>query len=111
MDEFPYVLVMEELQEVGMNFQDWVDKNSRIMDELVLEGAYFLQDGEYDSITLIEIYAEDDLWSTVDLNFEDVIEALQHNEEHWVSREEYEKASEARDLINIYKNKYKNDSL
>ena len=105
MDEFPHVIVLEDLNEQGMNFQDWVDQNGEIMDELVLEGAYFLQDGEHDSITLIEIYAEEDLWSTVELNYDDIVEALQHNEEHWVNRENYEKAAESRDLLNSFKNK------
>ena len=109
--EFPHVIILEELRDRGMNFQDWVEQNGEIMDELVLEGACFLQDGEYDSVTLVEIWDEDGLWSTVDLHFDDTIEALEHNEEHWVSRENYEKAAESRDLIEIYKNKYKNDSL
>ena len=105
MDEFPHVIILEELANEGMNFQDWVDQNGEIMDELVLEAAYLMQDGEYDSMTLVEIWDEEGLWSTVDLQFDDIVDALHHNEEHWVSRENYEKASESRDLIEIYKNK------
>ena len=103
--EFPYTVVLEDLVENGLNFQDWVDKNGALMDELVLAGSYMMMDGEYDSVTLVEIWSEDELWSTIDLNYDDIIEALEHNEEHWVSREDYERAAESRDLIEIFKNK------
>ena len=105
MIELPQVIFMEDLYEGGMNFQDWVDKNGTLMDELVLAGSYLMMDGEHDSVTLVEIWSEDELWSTIDLNYDDIIEALEHNEEHWVSREDYERAAESRDLIEIFKNK------
>ena len=105
MIEFPQVIFMEDLYESGMNFQDWTDKNGALMDELVLAGSYLMMGGEYDSVTLVEIWSDDEIWSTVDLNYSDIIEALEHNEEHWVSREDYERAAESRDLIEIFKNK------
>ncbi len=103
--EFPHIIVLEELGEEGLDFQDWTDQNGALMDELVLAGSYLMAENNYDSVTLVEIWSEDDLWSTIDLQYDGIIEALEHNEEHWVSREEYERAVESRNLIKIFKNK------
>ena len=103
--EFPHIIVLEELAEEGLNFQEWTNQNGALMDELVLAGSYLMAEINYESVTLVEIWLDDDIWSTVDLQYDDIIEALEHNEEHWVSREEYERAAESRNLIEIFKNK------
>jgi hypothetical protein len=102
---FPYTIDLEDLYADNFSLESWVYENPVIMNLLVLKGAETLASQPLlESITLIEVWLDGQVLALLDLNRENMAEALEHNQTNWVNLEEYEKAAHARDLLNQLKN-------
>ena len=102
---FPYTIDLEDLYADNFNLESWVNENPVIMNSLVLEGAETLVSQPLlESVTLIEVWLDGQVLALLELNRENMAEALEHNQTNWVNLEEYEKAARSRDLLNQLKN-------
>ena len=96
----PYVVNLEVLELCDMTIHDWVDENSILMDELVSEAAEMLvADMNLESVTLIEIWAIDELQAIIEVSRKILPEALENNMINWAEREEYERAARSQAIL------------
>jgi hypothetical protein len=96
--KIPYIIDLDTLN--SCTIQDWVAENDVLMYTLISEGAELLVfDPLLDSVDLLEIWQENEIVAIIELNRNFLLEALEKNMNHWVSREEYLRAARSRDLI------------
>ena len=99
-NRIPHIIDLLDLANNAMTIQDWAEENSLLMDEMVSEAAEILvAESDVEYVSLLEMWQGDELVATVDLAQDGLVEALEHNLEHWVEREAYERAARSRDLL------------
>jgi len=100
MIQIPYIVDLDDILTDDFHLDTWVEENHELMDEIILVAAEeLISDVEATAIDILEFWLDGDVAAVLEMQRDGMIEALTNILEHWIVREEYEKAAITRDLI------------
>jgi len=100
MIQIPYIVDLDDILTEDFHLDTWVEQNHELMDEIILVAAEeLILDVDVDAIDILEFWLDGDVAAVLEMKRDGMIEALTNILEHWIVREEYEKAAITRDLI------------
>ena len=98
--QIPYIVDLDDILTDDFHLDTWVEENHELMDEIILSAAEeLIADEEATSIDILEFWLDGDVAAVLEMQKDGMGEALTNILEHWIVREEYEKAAITRDLI------------
>lgn len=100
MIQIPYIVDLDDILTDDFHLDTWVEENHELMDEIILVAAKeLIADKESSAIDILEFWLDGDVAAVLEMQKDGMVEALSNILEHWIVREEYEKAAITRDLI------------
>ena len=98
--QIPYIVDLDDILTDDFHLDTWVEENHELMDDIILTAASeLIADKDANAIDILEFWLDGDVAAVLEMQKENIEEALTNILEHWVVREEYEKAAITRDLI------------
>ena len=98
--QIPYIVDLDDILTEDFHLDTWVEENYELMDEIILEAAKeLIADEEATAIEILEFWLDGDVAAVLEMQRSGMKESLTNILEHWIVREEYEKAAITRDLI------------
>jgi hypothetical protein len=98
--QIPYIVDLDDILTDDFHLDTWVEEHHELMDEIILAAATeLIADEEATAIEILEFWLEGDVAAVLEMQKDGMEEALTNILEHWIVREEYEKAAITRDLI------------
>lgn len=100
MIQIPYIVDLDDILTDDFHLDTWVEENHELMDDIILAAAEeLISDGDATAIDILEFWLDGDVAAVLEMQRDGMVEALTNILEHWIVREEYEKAAITRDLI------------
>ena len=100
MIQIPYIVDLDDILTDDFHLDTWVEENHELMDEIILVAAEeLISDKESSAIDILEFWLDGDVAAVLEMQRDGMVDALSNILEHWIVREEYEKAAITRDLI------------
>jgi hypothetical protein len=100
MIQIPYIVDLDDILTDDFHLDTWVEENHELMDEIILVAAEeLISDKESSAIDILEFWLDGDVAAVLEMQRDGMKDALTNILEHWLVREEYEKAAVTRDLI------------
>lgn len=98
--QIPYIVDLDDILTEDFHIDTWVEEHYELMDEIILAAAKeLISDEEMPSIEILEFWFDGDVAAVLEMQRSGMKESLTNILEHWIIREEYEKAAITRDLI------------
>ena len=100
MIQIPYIVDLDDILTDDFHLDTWVEENHELMDDIILAAAEeLIYDEDATAIDILEVWLDGDVAAVLEMQRDGMAEALTNILEHWIVREEYEKAAITRDLI------------
>ena len=100
MIQIPYIVDLDDILTDDFHLDTWVEENHELMDDIILAAAgELISDEDATAIDILEFWLDGDVAAVLEMQKDSMEEALTNILEHWIVREEYEKAAITRDLI------------
>ena len=100
MIQIPYIVDLDDILTDDFHLDTWVEENHELMDDIILAAAEeLISDEDATAIDILEFWLDGDVAAVLEMQKDSMVEALTNILEHWIVREEYEKAAITRDLI------------
>lgn len=99
-NRLPYIVDLEAISAMDMTFEDWLQENEILVDELILEACEELNSSPLiETLPMIEVHIDLEAAIMVEMDRGAMEEALNIAREKWASREDFSRAIRARDLL------------
>ena len=104
--KIPYILDAKLLSSKSSSYEDWVKRNTCLINELITEAIRMLiKDENLKSVNIIELFMQNDVYTVMSLDRRGMSRAAIKVIDSWATIENYEKAAEMKDLLIKIENK------
>lgn len=104
--KIPYILDAKLLSSKSSSYEDWVKRNTCLINELITEAIRMLiKDENLKSVNIIELFMQNDVYTVMSLDRRGMSRAAIKVINSWAAIENYEKAAEMKDLLIKIENK------
>jgi len=100
-DIIPYILDAKLLKGNTPTYEEWVNNNEYLINELITRAAEILiEDNAIKSVNVIELFIDNDVYTVMSLDNRGLEKTLNKVVTSWNQTENYEKAAEVQKLLN-----------